>query len=81
MFSAVVLVSGYKESFEYNAQLTRTEPHFSAPLVEIRDCGRACTDFVLSTDHGYITLGNADALRYTKLGDPVVHVIDPEDPN
>lgn len=77
---AVLFSVGSKEATEYDAQLTRSEPHFSAPLTAIRNCGRACTDYILSTDHGDITLGNADALHDTELGEDIEYVIDPNDP-
>lgn len=78
---AVFFFIGSQESFEHAAQLTRSEPHLSAPLVEIQDCGRSCTDYVLSTDGGQLTLSNSNALYGAELGDEIEYVVDPEDPD
>lgn len=77
---AVLLAVGSQETFEHDAQLTRSEPHLSAPLVEIQDCGRSCTDYVLSTDGGVLTLSSSHALYDAELGDEIEYVVDPEDP-
>ncbi|MFB0834276.1 hypothetical protein ACX8Z9_14435 [Arthrobacter halodurans] len=85
---AVVLVAlafgmdaASRESFESDARLVATQPHLSAPLVDVRNCGRACTEYVVAVDGREIVLDNDGALHDPRIGEAVRYVVDPEDPD
>lgn len=85
---AVVLVAlafgmdaASRESFESDARLVATQPHLSAPLVDVRNCRRACTEYVVAVDGREIVLDNDGALHDPRIGAAVRYVVDPEDPD
>ncbi len=52
----------------------------SAPLVDIRNCFRGCSDYVISVDGEERILGNYGALYDPQIGDEIDYVVDPTDP-